>query len=252
MTFRPDSPYVNEVRASPNHGERKDGCAPDMLLLHYTGMPSADQALAWLCDPRAQVSCHYFVFEDGRIVQLVPEARRAWHAGVSCWRGDSEVNSRSIGIEVANPGHDGGYPDFACAQMDAVELLCRNIVQRRSIVPQRVLAHSDVAPGRKMDPGERFDWRRLARAGVGLWVGPGEVCDSADAVGPDAGDEEIGNLQRDLARFGYCLEATGRYDQATRSAVAAFQRHYRPGSVSGIMDAQSRNLLLRMLTLIIY
>ena len=173
----PESPCAAEFLASPNHGERRGGRRPDALVLHYTGMASSAEAQAWLCNPAAQVSCHYFVWEDGRIVQLVPEGRRAWHAGRSFWQGESDLNSASIGIEIANPGHDGGLPAFPEAQIAAVVALCRDIAARLAIPPQRVLAHSDIAPLRKRDPGEKFPWARLHREGIGHYVEPAPIGD---------------------------------------------------------------------------
>ena len=164
-----------EVQASPNHGERIGVSGPDMLLLHYTGMDTADGALSWLCRDESQVSSHYFVHEDGRVVQLVPERLRAWHAGRSVWKGETDINSRSIGIEIANAGHPGGLPDFPDAQIAAVIELCLDCGRRWCIAPERVLGHSDVAPVRKVDPGEKFPWARLHQAGVGHWVEPTPV-----------------------------------------------------------------------------
>jgi N-acetylmuramoyl-L-alanine amidase len=244
VSFRPDSPVVDAVLASPNHGARRR--AIDLLLLHYTGMPDAQGALDWLRDPASQVSAHYFVFEDGRVVQLVPEARRAWHAGVACWAGEADVNSRSIGIEIANPGHDHGYADFPAVQMRAVAALCRDIVRRHAIRPERVLAHSDVAPSRKRDPGEKFDWAWLARQGVGLWVEPAPV---EGGEGLREGDEgrAVVELQARLADYGYHVAASGRFDRATAEAVTAFQRHFRPARVDGVADASTRETLRRLL-----
>lgn len=160
--FTPDFPGA-AVAPSPNHGERLDVVGPDIILLHYTGMTTADGALSWLCNPESQVSSHYFVFEDGRVIQMVPETRRAWHAGKSTWAGDQDINSRSIGIEIANQGHPGGLPEFPKKQVDAVIELCRDCGQRWNIAPERVLAHSDVAPIRKVDPGEKFPWTSCRR-----------------------------------------------------------------------------------------
>src|SRR6266566_5314409 len=162
QVFSSDSPSVCQVRPSPNHDERM--LATDILLLHYTGMTSTAAAIERLCDPAARVSSHYVVDEYGKVLQLVPEARRAWHAGESSWEGASDINSRSIGIEIANPGHGLGYPDFPPAQIAAVIGLCRDLVTRHRIRADRVLAHSDVAPERKMDPGEKFPWAELHRA----------------------------------------------------------------------------------------
>src|ERR1700744_2873122 len=171
----PDSSVVAEVVPSPNTGERRDGRRPDMIVLHYTGMADSGAALELLRARGSDVSAHYFVFEDGRIVQMLPESRRAWHAGKSSWAGETDINSCSIGIEIANPGHDHGYPDFPKRQIAAVTALCRSIQTRNTIPPVRVLAHSDVAPERKQDPGEKFPWRTLYESGVGHWVKPAPI-----------------------------------------------------------------------------
>src|SRR5215218_11320553 len=204
---RPESPVATAVVPSPNQDERRDGRPPDIILLHYTGMPDENEALQRLCSPAAKVSCHYLVFEDGRTVQVVPEALRAWHAGISSWEGLTDVNSRSIGIEIANPGHDGGLPPFGETQIKNVIRLCRDIVERWSIPPDRVLAHSDVAPGRKMDPGERFPWERLHQAGVGQWVRPAPIRDGRFFARGDQG-QPIEALQAMLAMFGYGVPIT--------------------------------------------
>ena len=233
--LRPDCRVPARVLPSPNHGERKGGRRPDLLLLHYTGMADAASAIRRLRDPAAEVSSHYVVLETGRIVQLVPEAARAWHAGVSTWAGETDLNSLSVGIEIVNPGHDGGCPDFPAAQINAVTALCADIAARWSIPPQRVLGHSDVAPGRKVDPGERFPWDRLHAAGVGHWVPPAEA-----VTGPTyrAGDEgqPVQAVQALLRLYGYGLDVTGVFDARTETVVAAFQRHFRPARVDGIAD----------------
>ena len=234
----PDSPVANKVFPSPNHGERRNGRAPDILVLHYTGMPDAGEALQWLCNPISQVSAHYFVFEDGRVLQLVPETRRAWHAGVSAWDGDRDINSRSIGIEIAHPGHPGGLPPFPDAQIEAVIALCRDIMERWRIPPQRVLAHSDVAPGRKQDPGEGFPWQRLSEAGVGHWISPAPIRDGRFFSRGDQG-MPVEALQAMLAMYGYGLRITGVFDEDTENVVAAFQRHFRPARVDGVADAST-------------
>ena len=166
-TFTPDSSIVSDVIPSMNYGERNNGRLADMIVLHYTGMPDVEGAIAQLCTAGTDVSAHYIVLEDGRIVQCVPESKRAWHAGVSCWAGEEDINSCSIGIEIINPGHDWGYPDFPLRQIAAVIALCRGIMLRRKVPSHRVLAHSDVAPARKKDPGEKFPWHSLANSGVG-------------------------------------------------------------------------------------
>jgi N-acetylmuramoyl-L-alanine amidase len=210
---------------SPNADERPSGCAIDTLILHYTGMPTVGAALARLRDPDAKVSAHYLIDEDGDVVQLVPEERRAWHAGVSSWTARPRLNDCSIGIELVNPGHEWGYRPFTDAQYEACIELCQAILARWPIAPRRVLAHSDVAPARKQDPGELFDWARLAAAGVGLWPQPGP------------GDPRpIARVQADLARFGYDVTQSGRLDAPTRMVVQAFQRHFRPARVDGQPD----------------
>jgi len=246
MTFPPDSSLVDQVCPSPNHEPRHGVARPDILLLHYTGMSSTQAALERLCDPGARVSSHYLLFEDGHILQLVPEARRAYHAGESSWEGTTDINSRSIGIEIGNPGHDFGCPEFPEAQIDALIALCRGIVVRWSISPWHVLAHSDVAPLRKRDPGEAFPWARLAAAGVGLWVEP-EPLEDGPTLFPGEHGEEVAKLQRRLTDYGYGLATSGDYDAATQEIVAAFQRHFRPERVDGIADASTVRTLERLL-----
>lgn len=233
--FTPDTHLVHDVRPSPNFDERREGCAPTILLLHYTGMASAEAAICWLATPESRVSCHYVIDETGRITQMVPEHARAWHAGASCWRGEHDINSCSIGIEIQNLGHEAGYPDFPDAQMAGVEALCRDIVARHAIQPYRVLAHSDVAPRRKIDPGEKFPWRRLATAGVGHWVEPAPLSCS-DPLEVGAQGNGVMRLQRQLRAYGYWIEATGEYDEHTGIVVSAFQRHFRPALVDGRAD----------------
>lgn len=235
MQPEPDSPIASKVFASPNHGERVGVDAPSMLILHYTGMNDTGKALQWLANPVSQVSCHYFVFEDGRVLQMVPEARRAWHAGVSSWEGIRDINSQSIGIEIANPGHEFGYRDFPEPQMAAVVDLVVDIVRRWRIKPWHVLAHSDVAPLRKEDPGERFDWRRLAEAGAGLWAPPAPIGGGRFFARGDQG-QPIEALQAMFAYLGYSLAITGSFDETTEAVVRAFQRHFRPAQVDGIAD----------------
>jgi N-acetylmuramoyl-L-alanine amidase len=244
--FTPDYAGAS-VAPSPNHGERADNCSPDMIVLHYTGMPSADGALSWLCNPESEVSSHYFVHEDGRVVQLVPEARRAWHAGKSFWAGATDINSRSIGIEIANPGHVGGLPDFPAEQIRAVIQLCADCGERWSIAPERVLAHSDVAPVRKVDPGENFPWKTLHENGVGHWVEPGSVTGGRFFQRGDAG-QPVEALQSMLSFYGYNVEITGSFCEKTEGVVAAFQRHFRPSRVDGIADFSTIDTLHRLLT----
>lgn len=245
MPFRPDSRYVDEIRHAPNMDERRGGPA-DMLLLHYTGMPEGEKALKWLCMEASRVSCHYFVFEDGRIVQSVPEEKRAWHAGVSSWKGVSDNNSRSIGIEISNPGHDHGYAPFPDAQIEAVIRLSRDICARNKIVPERVLAHSDIAPARKQDPGELFPWRRLHAAGVGHWVHEEPMGDGRFFQLGETG-EPVAALQSMLALYGYGIETSGVFDEPTQAVVMAFQRHFRPSRVDGVADASTIATLRRLI-----
>ena len=228
-------PDIRE-RLSPNHGSR--GEAPniraiDMLVLHYTGMQSAAEAIDRLCDPEAKVSSHYVVEEDGTVWRLVPEEQRAFHAGVSCWQGEQNLNHCSIGIEIANPGHEWGYRPFPEPQMAAVEELCRDILSRWRIPSCRIVGHSDIAPDRKSDPGELFDWARLARAGIGLWPEPPAT--QARRRGRGVGVVERAAALADLARIGYCVCAA-----TERVAVAAFQRRFRPERWDGLIDAETR------------
>ena len=208
---------------SPNFGARPDGIVIDMLVIHYTGMRTGATALKRLCDPAAEVSAHYLIEEDGRLFRLVDEAERAWHAGVGLWRGDSNINDRSIGIELVNPGHEYGYRPFPAAQMAALIGLAGDILARHPIPAQNVVGHSDVAPMRKQDPGELFDWRALAAAGIGAWP---------DAPGDDDGGD-VGALLTDIGYDSSDLEL----------ALVAFQRRYLPTRVDGQLDADVLNQL---------
>jgi N-acetylmuramoyl-L-alanine amidase len=213
---------------SPNQDDRQ-GVAVDMLILHYTGMISGRAALERLCDPAARVSAHYTIDEDGTSYAHVPEARRAWHAGVSYWAGAIDINARSIGIELINPGHDNGYRPFPEAQIAALIALCHGLLLRHPISSARVLGHSDVAPARKEDPGELFPWARLARAGIGLWP-----------------DECFGDLEARLSadalpRFGY--DPGVPQDKM----IVAFQRHFRPRKLDGLWDKECAGILSGLL-----
>ncbi|MBK1661994.1 N-acetylmuramoyl-L-alanine amidase [Paracraurococcus ruber] len=212
---------------SPNQDDRPPGLPVDMLILHYTGMRSGAEAVARLRDPAARVSAHYVVEEDGAVLRLVPEARRAWHAGISHWRGQAGLNGRSIGIEVVNPGHEFGYRPFPALQMAALCDLCLGILARHPIPAINVVAHSDVAPDRKQDPGELFDWEGLAANGVGLW--PAAAADpAAEAAADPAAVPAL------LAAIGY------RADLPLPLLVTAFQRHWWPARVDGVADAGTR------------
>ena len=234
----PDSPIAVRFVASPNRGERRGHRRPNCLILHYTGMPTGEAALKRLLDPASELSAHYFIRENGAIDQLVAESERAWHAGKGFWKGESDLNSVSIGVEIVNPGHDGGSPPFPDRQISATIALARDLSSRWPIAPERVLAHSDVAPARKRDPGEAFPWATLWRGGVGHWTEPAPL-----KGGPMFGHEEKGPpvraLQTMLAPYGYGLELTGVYDRQTRLVVAAFQRHFRPERVDGEADAST-------------
>ena len=231
---------------SPNFDART--APPDMIVLHYTGMPTGEAALARLRDPAAKVSAHYLVEEDGRVFALVPEERRAWHAGVSSWQGETNINGRSIGIEIVNPGHEFGYRDFPNAQIAAVIDLLTDIRSRWTIPDTLIVGHSDVAPARKQDPGERFPWEVLARAGHGLWVDPSAAPGQALSMG-DTGFPVI-VLQRMLAVIGYASPQDGTYDETTKSVVEAFQRHWRPCRINGVADGESRARLAALAAII--
>jgi N-acetylmuramoyl-L-alanine amidase len=211
-------------RPSPNHDDR-GGAAIDMLVLHYTGMKSAEAAVSRLTDPAARVSAHYTIDEDGTVYVHVPEARRAWHAGLSHWAGVANVNANAIGIELVNPGHEWGYRAFPEAQIAALIPLCHSILMRHPIPSGRVLGHSDVAPARKQDPGELFPWARLAEAGIGLWPQK-----RAPGLGPEA-----------LAQFGYDPAAP------RDKVIIAFQRHFRPRKFDGVWDDECGGLLAGLL-----
>ena len=245
----PDSPAAGEFIASPNHGERRGYHRPDAVILHYTGMPTGAQALAWLCDPASEVSSHYFVREDGSVVQLVGEDRRAWHAGRGLWKGERDLNSASIGVEIVNPGHgagEGGPPPFPGAQVEAVIALLADLGARHRIAPERILAHSDIAPGRKRDPGERFPWDQLARAGIGHWAAPAAITPGRALTRGEEG-APVRALQTMLSLYGYGIDVTGVYDAPTRDVVAAFQRHFRPARVDGQADSSTLETLRALL-----
>lgn len=205
-------------RPSPNYNERKDGAAPGFLIIHYTGMQSAKAALERLCDPLAQVSAHYLIDEDGAVYRLVEEDKRAWHAGKSHWDGIEDINSHSIGIELVNPGHEFGYRAFPEKQLAALLALCRDIRSRHNIPDERVLAHSDIAPARKEDPGELFDWQRLAKEGIGLWPQPLKE-DFEQAAGLVYNARR---LRAAFAAYGYNPK------EKLKAVITAFQRHFQP------------------------
>ncbi|MFZ0694371.1 MAG: N-acetylmuramoyl-L-alanine amidase [Alphaproteobacteria bacterium] len=219
---------------SPNQEPRPPGVAIDSLILHYTGMNSAKAALARFCNPETKVSAHYLVDEDGMVFLLVPEEKRAWHAGVSSWRRETNINDRSIGIELVNPGHEFGYRPFPEKQMAALIPLLREILARHSIPPPRVLGHSDVAPGRKSDPGELFDWARLAESGIGLWPESAKKHSMKKEPLPP-----VSEVQSMLWAYGYSVPRNGVLDSETKNALIAFQRHFRPERIDGAIDSET-------------
>ena len=254
-----------EAHPSPNFNDRKHPI--DMLVLHYTGMETGQAALDRMCDPAAEVSAHYMIWEDGRIVQLVGEDKRAWHAGVSSWKGEEDLNSRSIGIEIVNGGHDWPLPGevlppYPQVQIDALIRLTHGILDRWDIPQTRIVGHSDIAPARKTDPGEHFPWAQLARSGIGLWplsltdkTGKETGNERARATGPHLigrglgpGDDKkaVARLQTMLAGIGYTIEVTGVYDQRTELVVRAFQRRWLQDQVTGLADLRT----LRMIGLV--
>lgn len=233
-----DMDFIHQI--SPNFDSR-DGVAIDMLVLHYTDTKTAEDAIEILTDPASKVSSHYLIDTQGAVYLLVDEEKRAWHAGVSHWRGQTNINHRSIGIELQNPGHSHGYKAFPDAQMHALIRLCRDILQRYAIPPHNVVGHSDIAPERKKDPGELFDWERLASKAIGLW--PSVIM----AIGQD---ESVQAAQAGLAAIGYNVPQTGEICNQTRIVIEAFQRHYRPSQIDGAWDTECASLLASLLRMI--
>ena len=230
--------------SSPNFDARPAGQRVDMIVVHYTGMQDGAAALARLCDPAAKVSAHYLIDEDGSQHVLVPETQRAWHAGIASWQGATDINARSIGIELVNPGHEWGYRPFQAAQMTRLLALIQGVVARHHLPPDRILGHSDVAPLRKADPGELFDWSLLARHGLGLWPSPDfRPSEHAPVLDPGSTGPAVIDLQLGLHTIGYGVEGSGLYDAATEAVVRAFQRHFRPGLVDGIADAETGSVI---------
>jgi N-acetylmuramoyl-L-alanine amidase len=225
-----------------------------MLVLHYTGMESAAAALARLCDAASKVSAHYLITEEGAVHLLVQDDKRAWHAGVASWRGITQVNHSSVGIELANPGHQYGYRHFPDAQMEALAALCTDLLSRHAIPLRNVIAHSDVAPQRKEDPGELFNWQWLAEKGIGLWP---TVSDAEDMLGHIAGVLKEGEkgggvkiMQQNLFDYGYAVPLHGEFDEATKKVVIAFQRHFRAEDISGVWDGDCAARLSALLGMV--
>jgi N-acetylmuramoyl-L-alanine amidase len=221
--------HIMIERPSPNFGERTANTPIDMLVLHYTGMIDGNTALGRLCDPESKVSAHYCIEEDGTVYHLVGEEHRAWHAGVSYWRGESDINSRSIGIELVNPGHDHGYRPFPEKQMESLISVSQQIINRHPIPPRNVVGHSDIAPDRKQDPGELFDWRLLANEGIGLW--------------PKVSGSDGRDFREMASGYGYDMHA--------ENTVAAFQRHFRPEIIDNRIDEESICLMASLLEIVV-
>lgn len=247
---------MNIIEAlSPNQNDRKFPI--DMLVLHYTGMEDGPSALERMRDEAAEVSAHYMVDETGEIYQLVPEAKRAWHAGRSSWQGDEDLNSRSIGIEIVNGGHnvplvDGTLPPYSLIQIDAVIELSKAIIKRHNIPQSRIVGHSDIAPSRKEDPGEHFPWEEFATRGVGVWPAQPndaeihEYAHSHPELVLDMEGEAVAALQAQLLQIGYPVNSDGVYTQETADAVTAFQRRWNQVFVTGRSDPLTQMLIERV------
>ena len=221
---------------SPNSNDRDPAIPLRYIVLHYTGMKTGAAALQRLCDPAAEVSAHYLVHETGTVVQLVDETKRAWHAGQSWWRGITDMNSASIGIELVNPGHQHGYRPFPAVQIDSLITLLRDIIQRHNMNARTcLLAHSDIAPERKEDPGELFPWQKLAEQGLGLWPdnAPHDITEISDLV-----------VQERLRSIGYNCSTSGDYDRQTRACLLAFQRRFHPENLTGTPEAETLRRLV--------
>ncbi len=247
MSFAPDTQLGAAVVPAVNREPRRLAVRPNMLVLHYTGMLSAEKAVMWLACAESKVSCHYVVDEAGRITQLVPENERAWHAGVSCWHGETDLNSASIGIEIQNPGHELGYHDFPSAQITAVIALSADIQTRHGIPPERILAHSDIAPHRKIDPGEKFPWATLAAGGIGHWTQPSAVRRDDNGLGIGDTGAGVRQAQQLFSAYGYETTRDGIFDAETERVVCAFQRHFRPDRCDGRIDLSTLATLERLL-----
>jgi N-acetylmuramoyl-L-alanine amidase len=223
---------ANLIRySSPNFDDRNPAIKLQYIVLHYTGMKSGAEALERLCDPKARVSAHYVIEEDGRVFKLVDESKRAWHAGKGSWRGITDINSASFGIELVNPGHQFGYRPFPATQIAALKEILRDLVQRYNLSPTHcLLAHADIAPDRKEDPGELFPWQELAKEGFGLWPEPQES---------DYGHADDIEVQTLLGKIGYDCPRTGAYDRETRAVLIAFQRHFEPSNFTGTPERET-------------
>ncbi|MBT5242454.1 MAG: N-acetylmuramoyl-L-alanine amidase [Rhodospirillaceae bacterium] len=226
-------------RTSPNFGDRRDGTSITMLVFHYTGMENCESALAHLCDADAEVSAHLLIDEDGTAYRLVEDDRRAWHAGASFWRGETDINSASIGIELVNPGHEYGYKAFPQPQIDALIAFSQDLISEYAIPATGVVGHSDIAPGRKSDPGELFPWKRIASSGIGLWPDLS-----------DAGSRDVGTPWENLSKIGYARPGDRSYGgdllnpgTAESDVISAFQARFTPHSVSGVLDDKTQHAI---------
>lgn len=233
---------------SPNWDERPAGMKVDTLVLHYTGMVYTKDALERLRSTEAKVSCHYLVDEQGTVYRLVAEEKQAWHAGISCWNGKSALNENSIGIEIANPGHEHGYRPFPSIQMDAVATLAQDILSRHVIIPKDIVGHSDIAPNRKTDPGELFDWKYLAKNQVGIWPKVGRIKRPSEVLA-SPGDEsaEVMRFQKLLNQYGYHIRVDGFYGQKTEAVIRAFKRHFIQERVDAFWDRLAQATLEALL-----
>lgn len=224
---------------SPNFDDRNTDIT--MLVLHYTGMKTAKEALDRLCDPTAKVSAHYMIDEDGTMYQLVSEQHRAWHAGKSFWRGLTNINAASIGIELVNPGHEFGYRPFPEQQMQSLIDLSQQILNRHPIPARNVVGHSDIAPARKTDPGELFNWNQLANHGIGLWP------DHPPVIARSESDVAISHLQKDLSTYGYDIPQSGDLCDKTKTVITAFHRHFLPENPTDIPTPATTALIKSLL-----
>lgn len=234
------------IKPSPNFETRQKGSKVHFLILHYTGMENADAAENLLQSEQSKVSAHYVVREDGQVVQMVGEDKRAWHAGQSAWQSITDINSHSIGIEIVNGGPLLDFPEFPNRQIQSVIALCQSIIKRYHIEPRHVLAHSDIAPQRKIDPGEKFPWLDLHVAGIGHYVKPTEISGGRFMSLGENG-QPVAAFQSMLALYGYGIEITGEFDESTQTVTQAFQRHFRPKRVDGVADVSTIDTLHRLL-----
>ena len=217
--------------SSPNFNDRDPSVPLRYIVLHYTGMPTGAAAIQRMCDPAAKVSAHYMIEEDGQVIQLVDESKRAWHAGHSAWGETTDMNSASLGIELVNPGHQNGYRPFPAIQISVLKVVMKGVIERHAMNPKTApLAHAEIAPERKEDPGEFFPWRELADSGLGLWPTP-QPADYGHA------DDDV--VQDMLRTIGYPCPPSGFYDRATRSALLAFQRRYEPDNLTGTPERET-------------